>query len=202
MTARGIGLLIQNSQKEFELSNKQDSRHCLVNALDAVSHRELVHELFSWWIEVHLPGIITLRLGQRDHTIVLLAQTVKQILVQACVLHVVRSDLLLAFDLHADVQPDRPRNRALVRPLLKVVPHVHLPAQRPHLDDRLTEEIVALPRQFLPQLRLQIVVLVPHSHFYPVGRVMALAVNGRGFRGFHCNYSIQGNCDSSVRIPI
>ena len=45
-----------------------------------------------------------------------------------------------------------------------------------HLDDGLAEEVVALPRQLLPQLRLEVVVLVPDAHLDAVRRVVAFAV--------------------------
>lgn len=153
------------------------SRHRLVDALDAVAHGELVNELLAGRIEVDLPGIVALRLWQSHHPAVLLAQAVEEILVQTGVLHVIRCHLLLALDLDADVQPNRPRHRAFVRPLLQIVPDVHLAAERPDLDDGLSEKIVALPRQLLPQLRLQVIILVPHSNLDSIGRIVALAAN-------------------------
>ncbi len=61
----------------------------------------------------------------------------------------------------------------------QVVPDVHLAGQRAHLDDGLSQEVVRLSRQFLPQLRLEVVVLVPDSHLDAVRRVVALAVGRR-----------------------
>ena len=55
-----------------------------------------------------------------------------------------------------------------------MVPHVHLAGQRPHLDDRLAEEVVALPGELLPQSGLQVVVLVPDPDLDPVAGVVAL----------------------------
>ena len=85
------------------------------------------------------------------------------------------TDLLLSLDLDADLQPDGAGDGRLVGALLEVVPHVHLARERAHLDDGLAEEVVALPRQLLPQLRLEVVVLVPHAHLDPVRGVVALA---------------------------
>lgn len=39
-----------------------DSRHGLVNALDAVSHGKFVDEFFAGWIEVHLPRVLAFSL--------------------------------------------------------------------------------------------------------------------------------------------
>ena len=44
-----------------------------------------------------------------------------------------------------------------------------------HLDDRLPQEVVGLPGQLLPEPRLEVVVLVPDSHFDPVRGVVTLA---------------------------
>ena len=85
------------------------------------------------------------------------------------------TDLLLSLDLDADLQPDGAGNGRLVGALLEVVPHVHLARERPHLDDGLAEEVVALPRQLLPQPRLQVVILVPDPDLDAVTRVVALA---------------------------
>ena len=83
--------------------------------------------------------------------------------------------LFLALDLDTDLESDGAGDGGAVRPLLEVVPHVHLPGQGPHLDDRLPEEVVALPRQLLPQPRLQVIVLVPDPDLDAVTRVVALA---------------------------
>ena len=86
--------------------------------------------------------------------------------------------LFLSLDLDADLQPDGSRHAGLVRPLLQVVPDVHLARERPDLDDRLAEEVVRLAGELLTELRLQVVVLVPNSDLDPVRRVVALAVEG------------------------
>ena len=83
--------------------------------------------------------------------------------------------LFLALDLHTDLESDGAGDGGSVRPLLEVVPHVHLAGQGPHLDDRLPEKVVALPRQLLPQPRLQVVILVPDPDLDAVTRVVALA---------------------------
>lgn len=57
----------------------------------------------------------------------------------------------------------------------QVVPDVHLPAQRPDLDDALTQEVVRLPLQPLLHPGLDVVVLVPDAQLDAVGRVVALA---------------------------
>lgn len=43
-----------------------------------------------------------------------------------------------------------------------------------HFNDGLTQEIVRLPCKLLAEFRLQVVVFVPHSHLYPVRRIVAL----------------------------
>ena len=85
--------------------------------------------------------------------------------------------LFLALDLHTDLESDGAGDGGSVRPLLEVVPHVHLAGEGAHLDDRLPQEVVGLPGQLLPEARLQVVVLVPDSHFDPVRRVMTLAAS-------------------------
>ena len=87
-----------------------------------------------------------------------------------------RTDLFLSFDLHTDLQPDGTRYGRLVGSLLEIVPHVHFARERSHLDDCLAEKVVALPRQLLPQLRLEVVVFVPDANLDAVRRVVALAV--------------------------
>lgn len=59
--------------------------------------------------------------------------------------------------------------------LTQIVPHIHLAAQRADLDDGLTQEVVGLPLELLLHARLDVVVLVPHSHFDAVRGVVALA---------------------------
>ena len=116
----------------------------------------------------HLDGLV----GR----VLLLVEVVEEVFVKARVLDVVRGHFLLALDLHADLQADRAADGRLVRPLLQVVPHVHLARERAHLDDGLAEEIVRLAGQLLPQLGFQVVVLVPDAHLDAVGRVVALEV--------------------------
>ena len=57
---------------------------------------------------------------------------------------------------------------------MKDLPDVHLSGQRPHLDDGLAQEVVALPGELLPQSGLQVVVLVPDPDLDPVAGVVAL----------------------------
>lgn len=83
--------------------------------------------------------------------------------------------LFLALDLDTDLQPDGAGHGGPVGPLLQVIPDVHLAGQGPHLDDRLAEEVIALPGQLLPQPRLEVVVLVPHPDLDPVAGVVTLA---------------------------
>lgn len=63
--------------------------------------------------------------------------------------------------------------------LTQIVPDVHLAAQRPHLDDTLAQEVVRLPLETLLHSRLDVVVLIPYTHFDPVGGVVALTVVAR-----------------------
>lgn len=63
--------------------------------------------------------------------------------------------------------------------LTQVVPDVHLPAQRPHLDDGLAQEVVGLPLEALLDAGLDVVILIPDTDFDAVGGVMALTA-GRG----------------------
>lgn len=60
--------------------------------------------------------------------------------------------------------------------LTQVVPDVHFTAQSSYLDDGLTEEVVRLTFELLLYSGLNIVVLVPHAHFDPIGRVVTLTV--------------------------
>lgn len=67
-----------------------------------------------------------------------------------------------------------PRQR---QPLTQVVPDVHLPTQRAHLDDGLPQEVVGLALQPLLDAGLDVIVLIPDSHFDAVRGVMALAAS-------------------------
>ncbi len=49
--------------------------------------------------------------------------------------------LFLSFNLDADLQPDGSGHARLVRPLLQIIPDVHLTGQRPHLDDGLEAKL-------------------------------------------------------------
>ena len=148
--------------------------HSLVDGLYAISEGELVHDLLARQLEVDLPALLSLGVGQVDPAARLLAEVVEEVLVEAGVLDVVGSHLLLPLDLHTDLQPDAARDGGAVRPFLQVIPDVHLAGERPHLDDGLTEEVVALPGQLLPQPGLQVVVLVPDPDLDPVAGVVAL----------------------------
>ena len=85
--------------------------------------------------------------------------------------------LFLALDLHTDLESDGAGDGGSVRPLLEVVPHVHLAREGSHLDDGLAQEVVGLPGQLLSQARLEVVVLVPDAHFDPVARVVTFAAS-------------------------
>lgn len=122
-------------------------RHGLVYAFYPVAHGELVHNLLGGRLEVRLPGLVPLDLRQHHGAAVLLAERMEQVLVQAGVLDVVGRHLLLALDLHADVQPDGARHGRLVRPLLQVVPHVHLAGERPNLQREMVAAAVSTRRR-------------------------------------------------------
>lgn len=49
--------------------------------------------------------------------------------------------------------------------LTQVVPHVHLSAQSSDFDDALAQEIIRFPFETLFHPRLDIVILIPHTHF-------------------------------------
>ena len=84
-----------------------------------------------------------------------------------------RNYLFFALDLDTDLEPNGSGDGALVRPLLQVVPDVHLAGQSPHLNDRLAQEVIRFSRQLLAQFGLEVVVLVPDTHFDPIRRVVA-----------------------------
>ena len=67
--------------------------HGLVDGLDAVAQRELVHDLLAGLVEVNLPALLPLGVGQVDLASVLLAQVVEQVLMQARVLDMVWGNL-------------------------------------------------------------------------------------------------------------
>lgn len=64
----------------------------------------------------------------------------------------------------------------------KIVPDVHLAAERADLDDGLAQEIVGLALEMLLHPRLDVVVLVPHAHLDAVGGVVALAARAQAGR--------------------
>ena len=57
----------------------------------------------------------------------------------------------------------------------EVVPDVHFAAERPHFDDGLPEKVVRLLFEMLLHPRLDVIVLIPHSHLNPVRGIVALA---------------------------
>lgn len=106
-------------------------RHGLVNRFDAVSHGKLVNNLLSRFIKVNFPSFVlrdtainerqdsVLRtnpfgVGEFDLVTGLFTQIMEEVFMQARVLHVVRSDLLLAFNFHTDVQANRSRNSRFI----------------------------------------------------------------------------------------
>lgn len=93
---------------------------------------------------------------------------------KASVLNVIGRHFLLALDLDADLQANSTGHGRLVRSLLQIVPHVHLAAERAHLDDGLAQKVVGLARQLLHEFRSYVVVFVPHAHFDAIARVVAL----------------------------
>lgn len=95
-------------------------------------------------------------------------------LVKARVLNVVRGDLFLALNFDADVQSNGTRNGRFVSPLFQVVPNVHFTGQSSNFDYGLAQEVIGFASQFLPQFGLEVVVFIPHSHFYSITRVVAL----------------------------
>ena len=69
------------------------SRHGLVDGLDPVSEGKLVHQLLGRLLKVDLPALLALGVGQDHVAVVLFAQVVEEVLVQAGVLAVVGGDL-------------------------------------------------------------------------------------------------------------
>lgn len=63
--------------------------------------------------------------------------------------------------------------------LTQIVPDVHLSAQGADLDDSLTEEVVRLPLELLLHARLNVVVLVPHTHLDAVWGVVTFTETDR-----------------------
>lgn len=56
----------------------------------------------------------------------------------------------------------RPRSHSV---LTQVVPDVHFSAQRSDFNDALAQEIIRFPLQSLLHPRLDVVILIPHTHF-------------------------------------
>lgn len=73
--------------------SRANSRHGLVNRLDAVAHGELIDDVLGSLVEVDFPGVVALDLRKVHHAAVAFAQRVEQVLVQTRVLHVVRRHL-------------------------------------------------------------------------------------------------------------
>ena len=48
--------------------------------------------------------------------------------------------------------------------LTQVVPHVHLAAECPHLDDRLSQEVIGFPLKPLLHTGFDVIILVPDTH--------------------------------------
>lgn len=67
--------------------------------------------------------------------------------------------------------------------LTQVVPHVHLAAERPHLNDRLPQEIVRFPLEPLFHAGFDVIILVPDAHLDAVGGIVTFTVAGGGGRG-------------------
>lgn len=62
--------------------------------------------------------------------------------------------------------------------LTQVVPDVHFSAQRSNFNDALAEEIVRFPFETLLHSRLDVVILIPHTHFNSVGGIVAFTERG------------------------
>ena len=73
--------------------NAVNSRHGLVDGLDAVSQSELVDNLLARLVKVDLPALLSLGVREVDLASILLTQIMEKVLVEARVLDVVRSDL-------------------------------------------------------------------------------------------------------------
>lgn len=58
--------------------------------------------------------------------------------------------------------------------LTEIIPDVHLSAQSADLDNSLTEEVVWLTLEFLFHTRLNVIILIPHSHLDAVWGVVTL----------------------------
>lgn len=74
--------------------------HGLIDGLDAVSHGELIDDLFWILVEINLPGVVAFRLRKLHEPHVLLAEIVENVLVETSVLSVIRRDFLFSLDLN------------------------------------------------------------------------------------------------------
>ena len=65
----------------------------MVDGLDAVSQRKLIHNLLARLVKIDLPALLALGIWEVDLTCILLTEIMEEVLMEACVLDVVRSDL-------------------------------------------------------------------------------------------------------------
>lgn len=64
--------------------------------------------------------------------------------------------------------------------LTQVVPHIHLAAEGPHLDDCLPQKVVRLPLEPLLHAGFDVIVLIPDTYLDAVRGVVTFAVWGGG----------------------
>lgn len=74
--------------------------HGLIDWLDAVSHGELIDNFLWRFVEVNLPGVVAFGLRKLHQAHVLLAEIMKNILVQTRILNVIGRDFLLSLNLN------------------------------------------------------------------------------------------------------
>ena len=74
-------------------NNKSYSRHGLIDGLNAVSEGKLINNLLAWLVKVNLPALLSLGVRKVDLSSILIAQIMEEVLMEARVLDVVRSDL-------------------------------------------------------------------------------------------------------------
>ena len=67
--------------------------HGLVDGLNAVSEGKLINNLLAWLVKVNLPALLPLGVREVDLSSILIAQIMEEVLMEARVLDVVRSDL-------------------------------------------------------------------------------------------------------------
>ena len=65
----------------------------MVYGLDAVSQSKLIHNLLARLVEVDLPALLALGIREVDLASILLTEIMEEVLMEARVLDVVRSDL-------------------------------------------------------------------------------------------------------------